>query len=55
MLDRAIAEFESEQEQRRENIAWRLEEQHVLEELAFPIWESCRSAMEVECKSAQST
>jgi len=50
MLDRAIAKFESEEEQERENIAWRLEEQHMLEELAFPIWETCRSAMEVECK-----
>lgn len=50
MLDKAIAEFESQHELGREKIAWRLEEQHMLEELALPVWEACRSAMEAECK-----
>lgn len=50
MLDRVIAEFDAQLEQDRDRASWRIEEQRILEDLAFPVWTSCRNAIETECK-----
>jgi hypothetical protein len=50
MLDRAIADFEAKQEKEQDKAAWRIQEQRILEDLAFPLWMQCREHIEAECK-----
>jgi len=50
MLDRVIAEFEAQQEKEQDKAAWRIHEQRILEDLAFPLWMECRECIEAECK-----
>ncbi len=50
MLDRVIAEFEAQQEKEQDKAAWRIHEQRILEDLAFPLWMQCRECIEVGCK-----
>jgi hypothetical protein len=50
MLDRMIAEFEAQQEKEQDKAAWRVQEQRILEDLAFPLWMQCREYIEAECK-----
>jgi hypothetical protein len=50
MLDRMIAEFEAQQEKEQDKAAWRVQEQRILEDLAFPLWMQCRKCIEAECK-----
>lgn len=50
MLDRVIAEFEAQQEREQDKTAWCIQEQRILEDLAFPLWMQCRNAIETECK-----
>ncbi len=51
MLDRVIAEFEAQQEKEQDKAAWRIHEQRILEDLAFPLWMQCRECIEAECKN----
>ena len=50
MLDRVIAEFETKREREENKTAWRVQEQRILEDLAFPLWIECRECIEAECK-----
>lgn len=50
MLDRVIAEFEAQQEKEQDKAAWRIHEQRILEDLAFPLWMQCRECIEAGCK-----
>jgi hypothetical protein len=50
MLERVIAEFEDQQEKEQDKAAWRIHEQRILDDLAFPLWMQCRESIEVGCK-----
>jgi hypothetical protein len=50
MLDRVIAEFEAQQEKEQDKAAWRVQEQRILEDLAFPLWMQCREHIEAGCR-----
>lgn len=50
MLDRAIADFEAKQEKEQDKVAWRVHEQSILDDLAFPLWMRCRECIEAGCK-----
>lgn len=49
MLEQVIAKFEAKQEKEQDRTAWRVQEQRILEELAFPLWMECRNAIEMSC------
>jgi hypothetical protein len=50
MLDRLIAEFDAQQEHAQSETAWRVEEQRILDEIAFPVWTQCRECIKTECE-----